>query len=273
VALPLSLLFPGWGQIYNGQFSRAAALWAGYLLAAGCAIIVGVPETFRGLVAMSVAPFIFYAFVCVDAVVCARRSRLEPGRVTPGRWYLYLGLVIIVSGLSASESAVSRRFFFKTYKIPAGSMEPTLLIGDFINVDRRARTPDRGDVIVFEFPPDPTKEFVKRVVAIGGDSVQVRNGIVYLNGVRMSDPHARLEAAPQDRSPVSPRDNFGPVSVPTGKLFVLGDNRDRSYDSRFWGFVDNTDIQGRVVFIYWSWDLKSNAATRVRWQRIGMSVQ
>jgi signal peptidase I len=267
VALLLSLLFPGWGQIYSGQFSRAVVLWAGYLVASGCAIFVGVPESFRGLIAMSVAPVIFYAFVCVDAAVCARRSCLDLGKVAPHRWFVYLGLVIIVCGLSASEGAVSRHFFFKTYKIPAGSMEPTLLIGDFINTDRRARTSVREDVIVFTFPPDPTKEFVKRVVAIGGDSVEVRNGIVYLNGRRMRDPHAHLEAAPQDRSPSSPRDNFGPVTVPTGKLFVLGDNRDRSYDSRFWGFVDQSEVQGQVLYVYWS----QNAERR--WQRIGMRVQ
>jgi signal peptidase I len=96
---------------------------------------------------------------------------------------------------------------------------------------------------------------------------------VDLNGQQMPDPHARFEVALQDRSPTSPRDNFGPVTVPTGKLFVMGDNRDHSYDSRFWGFVDEAEVESRVLYIYWSWDADSSAAMPVRLQRIGMRVQ
>ena len=129
----------------------------------------------------------------------------------------------IVYVLNFSAALLSARLFFQAYKIPSGAMEPTLLIGDHIMVDKRARTPHRGDVIVFVFPPDPTKDFVKRVIAVGGDTVEVRKGLVYLNGQQMPDPHARFEVAPKDRSPASPRDNFGPVTVPSAKIFVLGD--------------------------------------------------
>jgi len=202
-----------------------------------------------------------------------------------------------------------RTFFIQAYKIPSGSMEPTLLIGDHILVNKiiyGLRMPEsifgieipglplarylfnlepvhRGDVVVFVFPPDRTKDFIKRVVGVAGDTVQVKDGVVWLNGQKMDDPHAHMEAAPQDRSPVSPRDNFGPVTVPPGKLFMMGDNRDRSYDSRFWGFVDHNDVEGRAVLIYLPWnEEKADSASwanlllwfeYIRWDRLGMIVR
>ncbi len=272
IALVLSLLFPGWGQIYNGQFRKALWIWSGWIIAYLCALAVGLPATFPGLLALLLAAVVFYVLICVEAVVCAGRLSLEPRRFTPNRWYAYLGFAAMVYILGLSAALVSGRLFFQAYKIPSGAMEPTLLIGDHIMVDKRARTPRRGDVIVFVFPPDPTKDFVKRVIALGGDTVEVRKGIVYLNGQQMPDPHARFGVAPQDRSPASPRDNFGPVTVPAGKIFVMGDNRDRSYDSRFWGFVDETEVEGRVLYIYWSRDADSSRVRPVRWPRIGMRL-
>jgi signal peptidase I len=222
---------------------------------------------------MLLAGIAFYVLVCLEAIVCARRLSLQPHRFKPNRWYAYLGLTALVCTLNLTATSASRRFFFQAYKIPAGSMDPTLLIGDHIVVDKRPKTLHRGDVIVFRFPPDPTKDFVKRVIAMGGDSVEIRKGIAYLNGQQMLDPHARLDVAIQDRASTSPRDNFGPVALPAGKLFVLGDNRDRSYDSRFWGFVDETDVEGRVRYIYWSVDAENSSVNHVRWERIGKSVQ
>jgi signal peptidase I len=202
-----------------------------------------------------------------------------------------------------------RTFFVQAYKIPSGSMEPTLLIGDHILVNKIVyglRMPDsifgldipglhlgqylfhvepvhRGDVVVFVFPPDRTKDFIKRVIGVAGDTVAVKNGAVWLNGSPMPDPHGHFEVAPQDRSAVSPRDNFGPVTVPPGKLFMMGDNRDRSYDSRFWGFVDLNDVEGRAMIIYLPWnEEKADSASTlselllwfeyIRWGRLGMIV-
>lgn len=202
-----------------------------------------------------------------------------------------------------------RTFFIQAYKIPSGSMEPTLLVGDHILVNKiiyGLRMPDsifgleipglpygrylfnlapvhRGDVVVFVFPPDRTKDFIKRVIGVAGDTIQVKDGVVWLNGQKMNDPHAHMEAAASDRSPVSPRDNFGPVTVPEGKLFMMGDNRDRSYDSRFWGVVDHNDVEGRATLIYLPWnEEKADSASWVsqlalwfeyiRWDRVGMLV-
>lgn len=202
--------------------------------------------------------------------------------------------------LAIALAVFIRTFFIQAYKIPSSSMVPTLLIGDHIMVNKVAyglRFPDsllglrplegelpydrylfrfhpvrRGDVVVFVFPGDPSKDFIKRVIAIGGDTVAVHNGAVYLDGRRLPDPHAHLELAPQARTADSPRDNFGPVKVPPGKLFMMGDNRDRSYDSRFWGFVDQNQVEGRAMFIYWSWSDDDSWFPGVRWSRIGKLI-
>ncbi len=201
-------------------------------------------------------------------------------------------------GIALILAIIIRTFLVQAYKIPSGSMEPTLLVGDHILVNKLIyglRMPDsifgvqipglpygkylfrlepvhRGDVVVFVFPPDSTKDFIKRVIGVAGDTVEVKNGAVWLNGKPMDDPHAHLEVAPQDRSEVAPRDNFGPVTVPPGKLFMMGDNRDRSYDSRFWGFVDDDQVEGRAMIIYWSWDSDGTSLIPIRWSRFGMIV-
>jgi signal peptidase I len=197
-------------------------------------------------------------------------------------------------GIALVLAIVIRTFFVQAYKIPSGSMEPTLLVGDHILVNKilyGLRMPDsifgvqlipglpygqylfrlepihRDDVIVFVFPPDPTKDFIKRVIGLPGDTIQIKNGHVWLNGSRMNDPHAHYEVADNERSLISPRDNFGPVTVPPDHIFVMGDNRDRSYDSRFWGFVDENAVEGRAMIIYWSWDSDEGGILPLRWSR------
>jgi signal peptidase I len=125
----------------------------------------------------------------------------------------------------------------------------------------------RGDVVVFVFPPDPTKDFIKRVIGVPGDTVQVKAGRLYLDGQEVADPHAHFEIPPEDRLPSSERDYFGPLKVPAGHYFMMGDNRDRSYDSRFWGLVGRDDVEGRAMFIYWSWDSDSTSMLAVRFRR------
>jgi signal peptidase I len=169
----------------------------------------------------------------------------------------------------------------QAFKIPSGSMEPTLQIGDHILVNKfiygvkipfttiqlfPLENPQRGDVLVFIYPVDPSKDFIKRVVALGGDTVKLANKKLYINGVQVPDPHAVYADESALSGEVQKRDNFGPVTVPKGALFVLGDNRDRSLDSRFWGFVPLEDVRGKAFLIYWSWDSQE---TNVRWGRLG----
>jgi signal peptidase I len=174
-----------------------------------------------------------------------------------------------------------RTFVIQAFKIPSGSMKQTLLIGDHILVNKfiygvkipflqttiiPITNPKRGDIVVFKFPEDPSKDFIKRVIGVAGDKVEVRDKKVYVNNKLLNHDfgiHTDSYILPAS---VQPRDNFGPIVVPPHKLFVMGDNRDQSYDSRFWGFVDLKAVLGKALMIYWSWD-KDNFG--VRWNRIG----
>jgi signal peptidase I len=178
-----------------------------------------------------------------------------------------------------------RTFVIQAFKIPSGSMIPTLLIGDHLLVSKfvygirlpligktifKFKDPQRGDVIVFICPVDRSKDFIKRVIGLPGDKIEIINKKVYINGKLYADPHAYYSdphILPKD---VSPRDNFGPIVVPPHKYFVMGDNRDSSWDSRFWGFVDRNDILGKALIIYWSWE---RPFYNIRWRRIGMIIR
>jgi signal peptidase I len=174
-----------------------------------------------------------------------------------------------------------RTFVVQAFKIPSGSMESTLQIGDHILVNKfiygvkipftsiqlfSLEKPQRGDVLVFIYPLDPSKDFIKRVVAVEGDTVKMVNKKLYINGVDVPDSYAVYAEESVLSGEVQKRDNFGPVTVPKGALFVLGDNRDRSLDSRFWGFVPLEDVRGKAFIVYWSWD---SQGTTVRWNRLG----
>ncbi len=174
-----------------------------------------------------------------------------------------------------------RTFIVQAFKIPSGSMLPTLQIGDHLLVNKLLYgvripvygtrfldffEPERGDIIVFVYPEDRDKDFIKRVIGIPGDEIEIRNKKLYRNGEPVEDePYARYAEPPEP----GPRDNFGPVTVPEGHVFVMGDNRDHSFDSRFWGFVPYEDIKGKAFIIYWSWDGDDGW---VRWSRIGQLV-
>ena len=174
-----------------------------------------------------------------------------------------------------------RTFIVQAFKIPSGSMIPTLQIGDHILVNKlvygirvpfwgnymvRYGKPHKGDVVVFVYPKDRSKDFIKRVIGVEGDQVEIRRKKVYINGNPVEDPYARFEDGEILLVPFHIRDNYGPETVPENNIFVLGDNRDRSHDSRFWGFVNFKDVKGKAFIIYWSWDGNDRW---VRWERLG----
>jgi len=179
-----------------------------------------------------------------------------------------------------------RTFVVQAFKIPSGSMLPTLQIGDHLLVNKfiygikipfsgktliPISSPDRGDVIVFKFPKDPSIDYIKRVIAIPGDKLEIKNKEVFINGKKVDDPHAFLSDNQILSGSVSPRDNLGPIMIPEGKVFVMGDNRDNSYDSRFWGYVDEKAILGQAFLLYWSWDIKKSLLSFDRWASIRWS--
>ncbi|HEY0776369.1 MAG TPA: signal peptidase I [Gemmatirosa sp.] len=234
-----------------------------------------------------------------------------------------------------------RAFFVEAYKIPSGSMERTILVGDFLLVNKlgygaevpftkrhlpRLQRPRRGQVVVFTWPKDPDKNLVKRIIGVQGDTLAMRAGVLLVNNVPRTEAYAEhtepgsdpaaadfewqthfavrtaaaapLARSPLDRSPLerSPlvgprtplaplsdptahpsRDNWGPLIVPPGHYFVLGDNRDNSLDSRYWGFVADSLVIGRPLFVYYSYAPDTTTplawATRVRWRRLFTRVQ
>jgi signal peptidase I len=173
-----------------------------------------------------------------------------------------------------------RTFVVQAFKIPSGSMKPTLLIGDHILVNKfiygvkipylnavllPVKRPERGDIVVFKYPLDPKKDFIKRVIGVPGDVVEIRDKGVYINGQRLNHDVGVFSDARTIAGNIRPRDNMAPVTVPRNALFVMGDNRDESFDSRFWGFVPLRDVNGKAFIIYWSWDSDD---FNVRWGRI-----
>ena len=186
-----------------------------------------------------------------------------------------------------------RTFIIQAFKIPSGSMENTLLIGDHILVSKFSygthipneipfldiklfddivlfsKVPQRGDIIVFKFPKDEKRDFIKLVIGLPGDFLEVRRQKIYINDKLYEDTHARHTDPAADSSLV-PRDDFGPILVPEGYVFVMGDNRENSQDSRYWGFLNVQKIRGKALMIYWSWNRIENW---VRFERFGKILE
>jgi len=180
-----------------------------------------------------------------------------------------------------------KTFVIQNFKIPSSSMEDTLLIGDRLFASKfiygakipftdarvfKIRDPKPGDIIVFKYPEDPSKDYIKRCIAVQGQTVEIRDKQIYVDGVLQEVPE---DAKFIDRnilnSYLGPRDNFPPTTVPPGTVFAMGDNRDNSYDSRFWGFVPFENLKGKALFIYWSIDPDRplyDVIHKIRWNRM-----
>ncbi len=228
-------------------------------------------------------------------------------------WFEYFKSILF----AVVAALILRQFVLQAFRIPTGSMKDTLQIGDFLFVNKflygaeipdrlrpliftgpyidmpwenirlpAVRQPRQGDIIVFEYPVEPDKDYIKRCVAVAGDTVQVREGMLYVNGLmyeenfaELAGDHACYTGALHDASCKQPRTrhqmanahrgrnwSFGPYVVPEGTIFMMGDNRYNSQDSRYWGPLELKRIKGKAMFIYWSWD---QSRARPRWERIG----
>jgi signal peptidase I len=164
-----------------------------------------------------------------------------------------------------------RTFVVQAFKIPTGSMEPNLLVGDHLLVNKFIFAPTassaerlllpmrfirRGDIVVFKFPEEPERDFIKRVIGLPGDTVELRSRQVHINGERIDEPYAHylFPQGQEDDGVFDVRERYGPVTVPAGHFFMMGDNRDNSQDSRYWGFLPEHYVKGRALMIYWSFD-------------------
>ncbi|MBI5756741.1 MAG: signal peptidase I [Nitrospirae bacterium] len=195
------------------------------------------------------------------------------------REYIESILIAVVMAL------IIKAFIVQAFKIPSGSMIPTLKIGDHILVNKFIygvkipftdrivipfKMPQRGDIIVFKFPEDEKKDFIKRVVGLPGDTLEIKEKMVYINGKSLEEQYAAHSDPMVYPGAIQPRDNYGPIVIPEDSYFAMGDNRDFSLDSRYWGFVKLNKIKGKAFIIYWSWDGEDSW---VRWGRMGMLIK
>ena len=229
----------------------------------------------------------------------SREENRQGQASTKPLWREYLEAIVMALVLALTI----RVFLVQAFKIPSGSMIPSLQIGDHILVNKLAYgfqipqdcefevallpltcysssmllefgKPARGDVIVFRYPEDEHKDFIKRIIGLPGDTIHVRKKIVYINGEPFQDESFTQRVDPgMIDGQINPRDNFGPVTVPPNAYFVMGDNRDQSLDSRFWGYVQEHKIKGRAFLVYWSWHGQGAWTEWVRWNRIGKAIE
>lgn len=188
-------------------------------------------------------------------------------RKSTGREYFESIVIAVILALFI------RTFVVQAFKIPTGSMENNLLVGDHLLVNKFIFGPSetalervllpideikRGDVIVFKYPEEPDRDFIKRVIGLPGETLEVRHKQVYINGAPIEEPYVHFLTPPssedQEFAPPNLRERYGPVTIPEGHYFVMGDNRDNSQDSRWWGFLPRGFIKGKAVMVYWSYE-------------------
>ena len=197
------------------------------------------------------------------------KAEAAPYRKSTAREYFESICVAVILALFV------RTFVVQAFKIPTGSMENNLLIGDHLLVNKYVYGPTgswlerallpvgdirRGDVVVFKYPEEPERDFIKRVIGLPGETLEVREKRVYINGTRLDEPYVHYLEPPSSPAPGAEttsfdlRERYGPVTVPPGHYFMMGDNRDNSQDSRYWGFLPRGYVKGRALVIYWSYD-------------------
>lgn len=255
IAALLSLLVPGLGQIYNGKGVLGIIFFVFSVSLPFLRGLAGWPRHFSGFMALVLAVFVFWLFVIVHAFIQARR-----GRETELKKYQTLGVYVFFIILYLGLMNFSARIWMTSlgvspYRLATASMMPTLQKDDFLMTDPKGfsdQAPKRGDLVVFEYPRDPTKQFLMRVIALEGETVEIKNKQVFIGNEPLQESYKVHEDIVIDNS----RDNFGPLKIPAGHCFVLGDNRDNSNDSRYWGTLPLANLKGKALYIYWAKDKK-----------------
>lgn len=280
----LSAIIPGIGQFYNRQVAKGLGMMV-LMFAAGALEAFYTP--------LFIAFFFVEVLAVKDAYDSAEKVNGSSGKFFEHKMTIVLIILIMLGLESMPIGPVIKSNFVEAFKVPAGSMYPTLIIGDHFLIGKSHlfyQSPRRGDIVVFPYPQYPTKNFVKRVIGIGGDKVQIISGELYINDQLISSKKLDGQEAGNEQSSnaIGPpiiyeekidnaahlvqylRDksatNAGPWQVPQDSVFVMGDNRDNSQDSRVWGPVPSSTIYGKALKIYWSWD---RGELKVRWERIG----
>ncbi len=264
LAVMLSVILTGLGQVYAGKVIRGLAF---FLIPVFSAIILMAylinPSTSINafVIMLGVILVIFGIWIIFDAHHCAKSYNLSNNlerKISGGKKALLIVGIIFFAFIfnpfqmvAQSIASYVKSNVVQAYKFPSGSMEPTIQKQDRLLADKaiyKKSKPQRGDLIVFQYPPDPKKQFVKRLIAFAGETVEIKDGHIYINGQLCTD------AKIKDRHYYN-RGDYGqankPVAVPEGSYYVLGDNSASSMDSRYWGFVPSKNVSGKIYKIYW----------------------
>jgi len=258
IAAALSLVAPGLGQLYNGQILKGIIFFLAILLIPTILFLAGLQGQFLGLAAILIFTFCLWLFVIVEAFFAAKRKK-EVVLKGYNKGYIYLLIILLMNGTyfipgDFSANFASEVLGFRVYRMPTGSMEPTLLIGDYLITDSKyfkKNEPQRRDLVIIQYPKDPSKDFIKRVIALEGEKIEIKNKQVYINDEALPESYVVHNDVNLD---VATRDDFGPELVPPNHCFVLGDNRDNSMDSRHWGSIPLRNMKGKPLYIYWAKD-------------------
>ncbi len=273
LAVILNVCLPGLGQAYSGYLARGLVL---HLALQGVELI-GLFVLLR----LQSPPFnvflplfilvLVWLFMSLDAFRCAKRNSRDYELKWYNRWYVYFLFFVLVFLVQRSLTATIRSNYVQAFKFASSSMIPTGLIGDCIIVDKRAYrdgVPHRGDLVIFSLPEGPRETLLKRVVGLPGETIEIRAKRVLVNGAAIEEPYAYY-SEPPGGAVVPRRDLLPALELPPDRFFVLGDNRDHSYDSRFFGPVVRAHILGKAKLIYFSWD---PTTSHIRWERLGQPL-
>lgn len=265
LAAILSYLLPGLGQFYNGRLTKGLLLHFCYTTWGGVVFIIlfnilryPLSHTrIMFLAGVTAIAFLIHLFIIIEAIRDARKLGPEMHPASYQKWYIFLLVLVVSLSVEHSVSLTVRQHIAKPYRIPGPSMKPTLEIGDYLISNQlyfTTRNPNRGDIVIHQYPKDIKQTYVKRIIGLPGDTIRIVNQSVFVDGHLFEEPYIQHIDSKIISAEFSPRDNFGPVIIPENEYFVMGDNRDNSSDSRFWGTVSRQYIHGKPAFIYWSWD-------------------
>jgi signal peptidase I len=267
IAFLLSVVMPGLGHVYNGNLQKGILFFVGMWLLLLVLGLAGLALSFWGLICFVVATIVCYILVGTHAAIQA--ARLKSANLQwYNKWYIYVCILLLLPfALEQPILFVQYELFgARSFRVPASSMDPTLKKEDHFIAKLGiygTSLAQRGDIVIFPYPEDRSKLFIKRIIGLPGERIQIKDKAVFVNDQRLEDPWGVYKTNVTIPNHDSPRDNFGPVDIPEGEVFVLGDNRDFSQDSRFWGNVKIKEIEGKALFIYWSDD----------WNRIGKQIR
>jgi signal peptidase I len=241
----------GLGQLYNGKPRKAAIAYAALWAIALLSLIAPLAASFARLITYFALQILLCLVLIIDAIRDARAVRQFVLRWY-NRWYIYIAIILIQTFALLPLQVMLIKRTTAAYRIPTGSMEPAIALGDRIVADMtvyRKNTPKRSDLLIFKYPKNESSQMIKRLIGLPGEKVEIKGHTVYINDQPL------MENYKQHIDPGSIFEHYGPYLIPQGQYLVLGDNRDNSMDSRFWGYVRRDQLLGQARYLYWSRDL------------------